>query len=123
MIVLIRTSVLAVLAFLLMTGCDKEPSPSGPSPTGPAITATIVNGASRLTTTAYAPNPVDITAGTTVTWVNNDSAVHTSTSNTGVWSSPAIVPGDHYNFTFQSPGTFTYRCAIHPSMVGTITVR
>jgi plastocyanin len=111
------------LVFVLMTGCADRPSPTAPSPNGPAVTTTIVNGAARLTTDAFAPNPVDIPAGTTVTWVNNDSTVHSSTSNAGVWASPAMIPGDRFSFTFQSAGTFTYRCAIHPNMVGTITVR
>ena len=32
-------------------------------------------------------------------------------------------PGAQFNFTFQSAGTFTYRCTIHPNMVATVTVQ
>ena len=36
-----------------------------------------------MTTSAYAPNPIAVTVGGTVTWTNNDSATHTSTGNGG----------------------------------------
>lgn len=66
--------------------------------------------------------PVVVTAGTTVTWVNNDNVTHTSTSDTGVWNS-TLAPGASFSMAFPSAGTFTYHCAIHPNMVGTVTVQ
>jgi plastocyanin len=39
----------------------------------------IVSDASRLTNTAYQPNPIDIRIGDTVEWTNDDSTPHTVT--------------------------------------------
>jgi plastocyanin len=39
----------------------------------------IVSDASRLTNTAYQPNPINIRVGDTVEWINDDSAPHTVT--------------------------------------------
>ena len=122
-IMFLRPILPLVVVFVLLTGCGEQSSPTAPPPNGPVITASIVKGASSMTTEAFAPSPVEIPAGTTVTWINDDQTVHTSTSNAGVWSSPALIPGGRFSFTFQSPGTFTYRCAIHPKMSGTVTVR
>src|ERR1043166_1164800 len=36
---------------------------------------------------AFNPDDVTINVGDTVTWTNNDSAAHTSTSNSSVWIS------------------------------------
>jgi plastocyanin len=39
----------------------------------------IVSDASRLTNTAYQPNPINIKVGETVEWTNDDSSPHTVT--------------------------------------------
>ena len=77
---------------------------------------------------AYVPQLVSIKRGTTVTWVNCDDAgtdSHTSTSDTGLWSSPTLASGDTYSRTFNDPtGTvFDYHCVPHPFMVGTVSVQ
>jgi plastocyanin len=98
--------------------------PATPSPTPtPGTTVSIVSGSSRLTTTAYAPNPVSVAVGGTVTWVNNDTTTHTSTADGGAWSSGSIAPGGQFSRTFGTAGTFTYHCTIHPNMVGTVQVQ
>ena len=71
----------------------------------------------------YAPNPIDIAVGQSVTWTNNDSTAHTSTGNDGSWNSGAIAPGASFSQMFPNAGTFAYHCAIHPGMVGTVAVR
>jgi len=76
-----------------------------------------------LTTTAYAPNPIAVTVGGTVTWTNNDTVTHTSTADGGAWNSSSIAPGGTFSRTFSSAGTFQYHCTIHPGMVGTVTVQ
>jgi plastocyanin len=83
----------------------------------------IVAGSSTLTTTAYAPNPVTVTVGGTVTWVNNDAVAHTSTANSAMWDSGTLQPGGRFSVTFQTTGTFPYLCALHPNMVGTVNVQ
>ncbi|MEN8145686.1 MAG: cupredoxin family copper-binding protein [Gemmatimonadota bacterium] len=72
---------------------------------------------------------IEIPAGTTVRWVNRDPVAHTSTADGDAsgdqpaWSSPSLGPGDVYEYTFETPGQFTYHCVPHPFMRGAITVR
>jgi plastocyanin len=118
---------IAALAFTgLAVACGSSGSPTSPmsSPgTGNSMTVSIVRGATNLTTTAYSPNPEPIAAGDMITWTNNDVTTHTSTSDDGSWGSGNIAPGGTFSRTFPSAGTFTYHCAIHPGMVGVVTVR
>src|SRR5690349_5697628 len=90
------------------------PTPPAPGPPPAGTTVSIVAGASTLTTTAYAPNPLNVAVGGTVVWINNDVTAHTSTADNGTWNSGTIAPGRSFSRTFSSAGTFLYRCAIHP---------
>ncbi|MFI6768042.1 cupredoxin family copper-binding protein [Streptomyces sp. NPDC050355] len=73
---------------------------------------------------AFSPSTLTVSKGTTVMWTNNDSAPHTVTSSgSGSLNSPDLESGDSYTFTFNSAGTFSYYCAIHPSMHGTVIVK
>jgi plastocyanin len=76
-----------------------------------------------LSTTAFGANPLTVAVGTTVAWTNNDSTIHTSVANGSQWNSGSISPGQTFRFTFSTAGTFSYRCTIHPNMVGTVTVQ
>jgi plastocyanin len=61
--------------------------------------------------------------GDSVTWINNDSTTHTSTSDGGTWDSGSIAPGRAFSQRFSAAGTFPYHCTLHPGMVGTIRVQ
>jgi plastocyanin len=119
--------VFAVIVPLVAAGCgSSSTAPSSPSPgagNGGGTPVSIVRGALDLTTTAYAPNPVTVAVGTSVTWTNNDTTAHTSTANDGTWNSGTIAPGSSFTRTFASAGTFTYHCTIHPNMVASVTVQ
>ncbi len=71
---------------------------------------------------AFQPQSVSVSAGTMVTWTNNDTAPHTSTSDTGAWNSGTLTTAGTYERVFSTAGTYPYHCAIHPSMLGTIIV-
>jgi hypothetical protein len=47
---------------------------------------------------------------------------HTVTADDGSWGSSTLGQGATYSQVFTSPGTYTYHCAIHPSMKGTVVV-
>src|SRR2546430_16994901 len=71
----------------------------------------------------FSPNPIQITAGSTVTWTNNTGPRHTATSDTGAWTTGNIAPGGtSAAVAVPSAGTFPHHCAIHPSMTGTVIV-
>ena len=80
------------------------------------------------TNSCFLPSTVIIDVGGTVTWENPDNVPHTVTSGTssngpdGYFDSNLIMVGDTYTNTFDSAGTYTYFCMIHPWMAGTVTV-
>lgn len=73
---------------------------------------------------AFNPTPRTVAAGTTVTWINHDSAAHTATGGSGpeTWNSGSLAENGSFSHTFTSPGTYTYACSFHPGMHGTIIV-
>jgi plastocyanin len=70
---------------------------------------------------AFEPGTVTIARGGTVTWTNQDSAVHTV--KFGSDESPSLSKGQTYSKTFSNAGTFDYGCGIHPAMKGKIIVK
>jgi plastocyanin len=70
----------------------------------------------------FQPQSFSIAPGTTVTWVNNGPSQHTTTADGGAWSSGPLNPGGTYAVLFNTAGTYTYHCAIHPQMTATIVV-
>ena len=76
----------------------------------------------------YIPSTLNISAGTTVVWENNDAAAHLATSGTpdggpdGVFDSGMIMGGATYEYEFSETGEFVYYCLVHPWMVGTVVV-
>jgi plastocyanin len=73
---------------------------------------------------AYGFDPVSlqVNAGDSVTWTNTGSQAHTVTASDGSFDSGLIQPGDMFNLTFSTPGTYTYACTPHPWMKATIVV-
>jgi plastocyanin len=71
----------------------------------------------------FRPGTLVVAAGTTVTWTNHDDIPHTVTAADRSFSSAALDTDERFSQRFTTPGTYTYFCAIHPRMTGTITVR
>ncbi|MDG6900760.1 MAG: cupredoxin family copper-binding protein [Nitrososphaerota archaeon] len=75
---------------------------------------------------AFNPSAVTVVIGVnnTVTWTNTQSGVpHTVTADDGSWGSGQLSTGGTYTHTFSTAGTFTYHCAIHTFMKGTVIVK
>jgi len=95
-----------------------------------SISVSIVKDAALKGDKAYQPNSIMVKVGQKLTWTNDDSQIHTSTSGTGpgdagsgnVFDSGILSPGASYSFTFDAPGDFPYYCTLHPQMVGTVSV-
>ncbi|MFA5933225.1 MAG: cupredoxin family copper-binding protein [Microgenomates group bacterium] len=68
----------------------------------------------------FNPSPLTVKAGTTVTWINNESTAHSIKSNT--FNSTDLDQGGVFSYTFNTAGNFDYSCGIHPSMTGKIVV-
>ncbi len=74
---------------------------------------------------SFAPDSITVVIGinNTVTWENLDSTQHTVTAVDGSFNSGSIAPGATWNYTFTSPGTFSYYCQFHNWMKGTVVVK
>jgi len=70
----------------------------------------------------FLPTNIIINAGDTVVWTNSDSMAHTVTASDNSYDSGILQPGARFSRVFTQPGTYTYRCILHPGMSGTITV-
>jgi plastocyanin len=114
---------LLLLTFSIGCGSSSTNPPSSPTPTPGSMSVSIVSGSSTMTTTAYAPNPVTIATGGSITWTNNDTTAHTATDNNGGYNSGSIAPGGQFTRTFTTAGTYAYHCTLHPNMVGTVNVQ
>ena len=73
---------------------------------------------------AYTPQTLTVKLGEVVQWTNLDADPHTvTTTNAPVaFDSGVFKKGQSYSYTFTTPGTYTYYCAVHPDMVGEIKV-
>ncbi len=133
--------VLALMALLVVAGCG-TPTPSAPPVTTPnlssatpsamagpsAVPLTGSNGATQTVNVMirdFMFSPVDVTVapGATVTIVNQDSANHTLSATDHSFDTGNIPGNATGTFTAPTrPGTYSYICAIHPFMTGTLTV-
>lgn len=72
---------------------------------------------------AFEPDPILIPAGTTVRWTNKDDVPHVVASDpAGLFNSGTLLPGERFEYRFDAPGSYSYICSIHPSMVATVIV-
>jgi len=69
------------------------------------------------------PATLTVPAGTTVVWTNHDDVEHTVTASDNDFSSPAIQTDSQYSYTFTTPGSYSYFCAIHPFMTSKLIVQ
>ncbi|HLW03848.1 MAG TPA: plastocyanin/azurin family copper-binding protein [Ktedonobacterales bacterium] len=135
---------------LLLAGCTQS-GPTGnatptlsPLPTLGApvdmtgsqhVTIKIINTSTNVSGYWYDQPSIKIKVGTTVTWVNTSDAAHTVTSGQagtpdGKFDSGMtnlLQPNDQgsasaFAFTFKTPGTYPYYCALHPAMIGQVQV-
>lgn len=82
-------------------------------------------------TFAFGPDPLEVSPGTAITFVNEDAIDHTVTAGTREDPTPDVFDGmlaeqgSTYELTLDEPGTYDYFCEIHPGpgMTASITVR
>jgi plastocyanin len=73
---------------------------------------------------AFGPSTLTVSAGTVVTWRNEDDAPHTviGTDPESPIKSQPLDTGDRYSIALTKPGTYRYFCSLHPHMTGTVIV-
>lgn len=126
-----RTSVLFLLALVLVAfagscggdggGASASPEPSDTSssvvePAGGAAKGTVVS----VKGMAFDPAKLRVRAGETVTWRFDDRAVAHNVVGDGFKS--ALKRSGTFSHTFAEPGSYPYRCTVHPGMKGSVVV-
>ena len=110
---------LLMFSAIVLTSCGKSGSGYGSNNTPPPANGNTVS----MVNMSFSPSNLTVTAGTTVTWTNNDAMDHTVTSDGGLFDSGNIGAGAKYSKQFSTVGTFPYHCIIHAGMTGKITVK
>ena len=88
-----------------------------------AVTAAASAATVDIDNFAFTPRALTVTAGTTVTWKNEDDSPHRIGDKNGTFKSAALDTDDSFSHTFVAPGEYPYICTIHPYMVGKIIVK
>jgi plastocyanin len=70
----------------------------------------------------FNPATVHVDPGGTVTWTSSSKAPHTVTADDGSYASGDLAATQTYSHMYATSGTFTYHCAIHSFMHGTVVV-
>ena len=99
--------ILLILGVVAISGCISNESK----------TDTIV-----IDNSAYVPSIVNVSVGTTITWVNQNRKPQDVISDALVFDSGTLVNGQSFNYTFNQTGIYHYYSSINPNMKGTIVV-
>ncbi|MDG6257454.1 MAG: fasciclin domain-containing protein [Methanomicrobiaceae archaeon] len=70
----------------------------------------------------FDPATVEVVAGGTVEWTNDDDTDHTVTSTIPLFDSGPLGPAAMFTYTFDEAGTYDYICMLHPEMRGQVVV-
>ena len=108
----------------MMNGQQYHGNMMGGYQQNPARPGTTVTGVTHMNMQnfAYQTSNIQVRAGTTVTWTNQDSVPHSVTFKNGMKDSSLLYQGQSFSYTFNTPGTYQYYCTVHPNMVATVTV-
>jgi len=105
--------IILLAAIILISGCNQQTTDE---------VSEIKDNTIVINNFAFEPAELTVNTGTTLTWINNDNAVHTIVSN-GLFESKVLNKEEKFSFTFTKPGSYNYYCGIHTSMKGKIIVK
>lgn len=113
---------------LTLAACSTPPKEPNTGPDTPPGTPALATCPSTIVIDnfEYEPGNCQVAAGTTITFLNEDTVPHTATSRAG--TPAAFDTGDigvnkSATVTFGAPGVYDYFCTIHPDMEASITVK
>jgi plastocyanin len=108
-------ALLAGVALLAVAACTSGGATGGGSTGGGAGGSTVVEKGF-----AFSPNTLTVNVGDTVTFTNQDSAAHEVSIDGQDLGQQAT--GKSVTWKATTAGTFPFKCIIHPSMTGQVTV-
>ena len=71
----------------------------------------------------FAPTPLSVPKGATVSWVNRDDIPHSVVCQTLGFHSKPMDTDERVSLRFDQPGRYEYVCGLHPFMRGLVIVR
>lgn len=123
-------SALLVTAGLAIAGCGGDEDGGAAASTSSTTSSSAATPAAATKTDMvdiadfkFAPEAIEVQAGTKVTWTNSDDAPHTATADDSSFDTGDLDKGDSQTVTFDEPGEFTYYCRFHPFMKATVEVQ
>jgi plastocyanin len=103
------------------TSDPQRNSPVGPTPPVPSrnfiIDVAEINGPY-----SFYPSPATIRSEQIIVWRNSDTVTHHVVFDDMSVDTGTLAPGTLSQPITAGPGNWPYHCAIHPSMVGNVTV-
>jgi plastocyanin len=97
--------IVQVIGVITFSGCTEIPGSNN----------TII-----IQNSTFNPNQMNVTIGTAVYWVNRDSVNHTVVSDSGVFESKILEPGNSFHYNFDKEGEYTYHDGLNSSITGKI---
>lgn len=107
----------ATLPTLHVTTSEVIGTPEAAIPSGATAEVEIINY-------SFVPSLLEVTVGTTVVFVNNDSAKHeVAFYESSIDDSGMLDQGGEFTVTFTEPGEYHFSCSPHQGMSATIIVK
>jgi plastocyanin len=114
-------AILSAIALMtvLVIGCGSSSKSTNPPP--PVVHSANFHNVT-INNFAFSPDSLNIPAGDTVLWTNDQNVTHTVTSDTGTELGHQLTSGSNYQHIFGAAGTYRYHCSIHTTMHGVVVV-
>ncbi len=71
----------------------------------------------------FSPTVLSVRRGDHVVWTNKDLFPHTVTATNKAFDSGGIAAGGTWNYVATLAGEYSYGCAYHPTMKGSLKVK
>jgi plastocyanin len=125
---MLRHALLALVAVTGLVACGGDGGGDDGATAGPDVGS--APAVVTIQTFQFRPDPVEVGAGTTIRWENEDRIDHTVTAGTREAPEPDRFrgvleeQGTTFELTLDEPGTYEYFCEVHsgPGMTGEIVV-
>lgn len=77
----------------------------------------------RIDNFTFTPGRISVAKGTVVTWTNQDDIPHSIVLGAIGVRSKAMDTNKEFSYQFDTTGTFSYVCGLHPQMHGQVVVK
>lgn len=108
---------IVVVTALSLSACGDDDTDDTDDTSGADVT---------ITNFEFDPPTLEVSAGSTVDWANDDGVAHTVTAGSPGSASgefdETLDAGSSAEITLEDVGTVDYFCAIHPAMTGQVVV-